>query len=624
MIKAAVYNPLNVLYKSKIGAIKENKKIIFKVKGEFSSVVFVCHKDGENPFYIPMEKAGKYFKAELSFTVGLYWYKFQLDNGLFIGCGDNLTGVITDNPSDFQLSVYCADYKVPQRFCGGVIYQIFPDRFNRSEFSHADASGKKLHKNLSEDPVFLPNADGEVKNDDFFGGNLKGITEKLPYLKSLNVTAIYLNPIFKAFSNHRYDTGDFMKIDSLLGDERDFKELIDQAARLNIDIIMDFVFNHVGADSLYFNKYGNYPSCGAYQSKKSEYYKWFDFSEYPDEYRCWWGVKTLPATNKTERSYIDFICGAGGVIDRYAAFGIKGIRLDVVDELPKNFVREIRKRFKSASDDNLIIGEVWEDASNKISYGERREYFLGKELDSVMNYPLKNAVIEFVKTGNSRNLSSVVKTQTDHYPKQVLNVLMNIMSTHDTARLLSAVSDFNPNGKTKSELSTVFIPDNEMSAAVFRLKAASLLQYTLFGVPSLYYGDEAGMQGHFDPLNRRFYPWDKENAEILEWYKLLGTIRSETLAFKDGRLKEIYARNGFYAFKRIGKQSEVLVTVNVSDGEFSLKFKGALINLIDNVVYDGKITVKGKFLGIFKKIRQKTLTNTKFGDMIKSNLRKNR
>lgn len=602
MVSGCIYNPLDKFYKSITGAVKEQQNIVFRIKGDFEKVDFVCHKDGENPFYLPMKKRGGVFEVSASFSVGLYWYSFNLNNGLFVGCDYNLKGVITKQPTDFQLSVYAKDYSVPNWIKGGIIYQIFPDRFYRYGDTPLNIEGRKIHFDTSENPYFLPNGNGKVLNNDFYGGNLKGITEKLPYLKSLNVSVVYLNPIFKAYSNHRYDTGDYLQIDPMLGDENDLKELINTANKLGINIILDGVFNHVGVDSVYFNKYGHYNSLGAYQSKDSEYYSWFDFIDYPNDYKAWWGIKILPAVNKENASYVNFICGDKGILHHYLGLGVKGYRLDVVDELPQSFVQSLRKSTKSKDKDAVIIGEVWEDASNKISYGKRREYFLGKELDSVMNYPLKNAIIGFVKTGNALSLSHTVNTLIDHYPKFVLDALMNVLSTHDTARLLSAVSDAEISGKTKSELAEIVLTGSEKERAVFRLKAASLLQYTLFGVPSVYYGDEVGMQGFFDPMNRKYFVWNNIEYDILSWYRLLGKIRSENSVFRCGDLKEIYCAEGFYAFTRTNSKDAILVVVNVKDKKFDLNFKGKLVNMLDNSVYEDKITVNNRFLGIFKKI----------------------
>ncbi len=596
------FNPLDKFFKSQIGAVCADKNITFRVKGNFDSVVFLLKKDGEDiDERIELKKSGDYFEFSHKFSAGLYYYCFQVSDGRFIGLSSDYLGMLTNTPIRFQLTVYCADYKVPKWLKGGVIYQIFPDRFNRVEDGTTVESNKIMHKNWDETPIFEPNEKGQVVNNDFFGGNLKGIIEKLDYLKSLSVSAIYLNPIFKAFSNHRYDTGNYMEIDPLLGTEEDFIHLIEKADERGIKIILDGVFNHTGDDSLYFNKYGNYSSIGAYQSKESKYYSWYNFENYPDKYDSWWGITVLPAVNENDVGYINYITGKNGVIDKYTRLGIGGWRLDVVDELPAHFVQKIRNATKEVNPDAIIIGEVWEDASNKISYGVRREYFQGKELDSVMNYPLKDAIINYVKTGQAKELLDVINQQIDHYPHDVLHSLMNILSTHDTYRLLSAVSNINVDGKTKRETSKIFAIGEVLEDAKLKLKIATLLQYTLYGVPTIYYGEEAGMQGYSDPLNRKTYPWGNEDKELLEWYRFLGRLRNSYSAFVDGEYKTIYCADGVLIFKRQDKCSELAVAVNLGKKDIELTFNGVLKDLISGNDYSEKLQIKsGSFAVLVK------------------------
>ena len=594
------YNPLDKFCKSVTGAATENEKIVFRVKADFESLVLVVKKDNaiSDDFY-PMTKSGDFFEREISFSRGLYFYSFYIGNGFYIGLSENYSAEVSKKPSPFQLTVYDKDYIVPDWLSGGIIYQIFPDRFNRGEKEKKLFNGQVLHDNLKDTPEFLPDENGKIKNCDFFGGDFKGIINKIPYIAGLGVTAIYLNPIFKAYSNHRYDTGDYMTIDPLLGDESDFKNLISTANEYGIKIILDGVFNHTGDDSLYFNKYGHYNSVGAYQSINSPYAKWYKFINYPDTYESWWGIDVLPALNKSDEGFTEFLTGQNGVIEKYSKMGIGGWRLDVVDEIPDELVKKIRSAVKRNNQNAIIIGEVWEDATNKISYGKRREYFLGDELDSVMNYPLKNAILGFVKDGNAEGLSFAVKEQIDHYPLNALNSLMNILSTHDTFRLLSAVGGVDVDGLTKSEMANVKIPDILMVKAKFRLKAASLLQYTLYGVPSVYYGDEIGMEGYTDPLNRRFFEWDNMNEEILSWYRLLGKIRRQYKVFRDGEVKEVFARNGVYAFKRVKDDEEIFVAVNVSGEDKKLCFSGTIKNLLDGSVLINGGTLKSNSFAVF-------------------------
>lgn len=580
------YNPLDKYYKSQTGAVEENSIITFRIKGDFDCASFMCKKDGEDVFIShAMTKTCNAFEIEISFDRGLYFYYFNCENGKYIGKNEGFEGVITSNPSPFQLTAYSKDYYVPTWMYGGVIYQIFPDRFYRHEKNKSVPEYKVLHDNWNELPVFLPNEKGEIVNNDFFGGDLQGIIDKLDYIKELGASVIYLNPIFKAFSNHRYDTGDYMQIDPLLGDMNDLKELIEKAGQKGIKIILDGVFNHTGDDSLYFNRYNRYDSVGAYQSKESPYYKWFNFIKYPNEYESWWGIKTLPQTNENNANYIDFITGNNGVLDYYTKLGVGGWRLDVVDELPSSFVKNIRKAVKTVNNEVIVIGEVWEDASNKISYDQRREYLQGKELDSAMNYPLKNAILNFVKYGDSKGLSHTIKEQIDHYPHKALHAMMNILSTHDTARLMTVLDENYPVNADKKALSIYKIPNENIEMAKFRVKVATLLQFTLCGVPSIYYGDEIGMQGYSDPLNRGTYPWGMEDANLLAWYKFLSKLRSEYSAFNQGDFEEIFECNGIYIYKRFDSNSQVLLGVNMSDKTLDLEFNNEMIELISNKKY---------------------------------------
>lgn len=584
------YNPLDKFYKSQTGAVCADENITFRVKGNFDSVVFVCKNDSEDKYRrVTMQKCGDYYEAQISFSRGLYFYYFDVDER-FLGLGENyLADFIPE--SYFQLTVYDKDYAVPNWMYGGVIYQIFPDRFYRAEQVKKVEENKLLHLNWCDTPKYLPNKQGKVENNDFFGGDLKGITQKLDYLKELGVSIIYLNPIFKAYSNHRYDTGDYMQIDQLLGTEQDLVNLIERANQLGIKIILDGVFNHTGDDSIYFNKYGTYDSVGAYQSKESPYYSWYNFTNFPNGYESWWGISTLPQVNESDPGYVNYITGIDGVIDHYTKLGIGGWRLDVVDELPKDFVQKIRTAVKRVNKNATIIGEVWEDASNKIAYGVRREYFQGKELDSVMNYPLKNAIINFIRNKDGEQLSSVIKTQIDHYPQSVLHNLMNILSTHDTLRLMTALCGKNMNGRSKKEMEITFISESDYPNAVKCVKLASLLQFTLCGVPSVYYGDEIGMQGYVDPLNRKCFTWDKQDEELKAWYKFLGSLRNKYDAFTKGEFIEEYLSKGVYAFKRVGKSSQLFIIVNASDKEYRLSFEGDLYDLVTGKTYNSSIKI---------------------------------
>ncbi len=588
----AYYNPLDKNSKSIIGAVEKDAECLFHVKADVEKCSLILQKDGGSTTEFHMHRCYDGFEINLALhEVGLYFYAFDLGNGKYLGLGTNYSGTITENPTYFQLSVYDNGYKVPDFLSGGLIYQIFPDRFARFG-KIKKVKGRVYHEDIKELPYFLPASDGKIKNVDFYGGNLKGIIKKLPYLKELGVTVIYLNPIFKAYSNHRYDTGDYFEIDPNLGTKEDLKLLISSANELNIKIILDGVFSHTGDDSRYFNKYGNYDDVGAYQSKKSPYYKWYSFEKHPDKYASWWGIDVLPEVQENNPSYNKFINGKDGVIEHYTKLGIGGWRLDVADELPTQFLINLRKAVKRINENAIIIGEVWEDATNKVSYGERRSYFCGNQLDSVMNYVLKEAIMDYVKNGNAKRLSYTVKEQIDHYPKQSLNALMNLIGTHDTYRVFTHLGGKNMDGKSRLEMSKVSMTKDEREKGKKLLKIATLLQYTLPGVPSIFYGDEIGMEGYSDPLNRRFFGADGVDEEILDWFKLLGKARTEIPVFKDGSCYELYSENNAFVFERIKGDKMAVIGVNKGLSTLVLEFDEPMIDFITKNRYEKTVELK--------------------------------
>nr|WP_239534191.1 glycoside hydrolase family 13 protein [Thalassobacillus pellis] len=399
-----------------------------------------------------------------------------------------------------------------------------------------------MHSHWENDPIYIRDENGAVVRWDFFGGNLKGITEKLDYIESLGVTVIYLNPIFEAESNHRYDTGDYHTIDRLLGSKEDFKWLIKEACSRGIEIMLDGVFNHTGSNSIYFNKKDEYDSVGAYQSQDSPYFSWYTFHNFPDEYESWWGVGTLPKVKKDNESFRHFLIHSqDSVIKSWQKAGMKHWRLDVADELTDDFIRDIYKQLKEDDPKSVLLGEVWEDATNKIGHGRRREYFLGGVLDSVMNYPLRGHMLSFMEgTANADEIDRKLTTISEHYPKQYYYALMNMISSHDVERI-----------KTMLDM---FLPDDleeERDAVIFdQIKGLSLWLYAFPGVPSLYYGDEAGLTGGDDPDNRKPYPWGRENKQLINWYKKIGRWRREHTALRTGVWKSYALHPDVYAFER--------------------------------------------------------------------------
>lgn len=541
------FNSRKIECKSPYGAVKCGEKLSlhFPIASWVSvdkMFVFIRLGDVSTPVEMRFEKSENGFSvytADYVFdAAGIYYYRFEMrnrDGVWYYGRGENGESVCGENLPEWQLTVYKSTYKTPDFAKGNIIYHVFVDRFNRADGVKTKRK-YRLHKSFSESPEVV-SADGKYYADDFFGGNFNGIREKLDYLEELGVGIIYLSPIFKAYSNHRYDTGDYLKVDELLGTEDDLKRLLDAAHEKGMKIILDGVFNHSGADSLYFNKFGTYDSLGAYQSKSSPYYDWYYFKKFPDEYACWWGCDNVPDLNKSNKDYRALVFGKNGVVEKWQKLGADGWRLDVVDELPIDFVNLLIKKIKSVNKDALVIGEVWEDASTKVSYGELRPYLLGDQLDGTMNYPFMNAIIAYVRDGDEKFFKDTVQSILENYPKETVYCLMNSLGTHDTVRIINALSDVRAHGWSKTHKLGYKLPDSEYEKAKKKLYLASVLQFTLPGIPSIFYGDEAGLQGFDDPINRRPYPWGSEDKEILAHYKKLGRIRRENRAvFRAGSI----------------------------------------------------------------------------------------
>ena len=602
------FDPTDRACKNPVGAFARGKDLTLAIycttggEGTFSaeSCVLVLHRDGCGEEEFPMLRTEYGFSLTLRFSeTGLYYYHFRMGAFRF-GCGRLRRGEFRAE-KEWQITVFREDYHTPEWFKGGVMYQIFPDRFAKSG-DCPPAGEHKILRRWGDQPYFRPNEFGQILNNDFFGGNLNGIREKLGYLKSLGVTALYLNPIFEAFSNHRYDTGDYMKIDRLLGTVGDFDALIGEAGEQGIKIILDGVFNHTGADSRYFNLYGRYPTVGAYQSENSPYAGWYHFHPFPDQYDCWWGIRTLPAVNECSEEYQNFTLGENGVLKTWLRHGIGGWRLDVADELPDFFLKKLRAAVKEEAPDALILGEVWEDASEKISYGVRREYFQGEELDGVMNYPLKNAIISFVTTGSTEQLRETIFMLIDNYPPEALHSLMNILGTHDTARILTVLGGKECCGK--EEMASAKLSYEEHARARELLKIAALLQYTLPGVPCLYYGDENGMEGYTDPFCRACFDWEHPDAELNEFYRRLGGLRSGELkaAFRAGDYEEIFADRSCILYARKSGDCKAYVFVNRSASEYIVKFAGGYREYFSGEVYQEKFLIKPYSYGVLSKI----------------------
>ena len=522
------------------------------------------------------QKRGAYdiFRCTFSLkTPALYFYRFQITTptGSFrlFKYGDDTNMEAGDL---WQLTCTPREFTVPQWIQGATIYQVFPDRFYAS--GKCDLTGKlqpyTVHKSWDEEVDWRPTKEGLVLNNDFFGGNFRGITEKMDYIASLGVTVLYLNPISKSFSSHRYETGDYKTPDPMLGTIQDFKAMCDAAHSRGIRVILDGVYSHTGSNSLYFDKEKTFGGKGAYCSKESPYYSWYTFQSYPDTYTCWWNFDTLPTVKKMDPAFVEYIItGEDSVVAHWLRLGADGIRLDVADELPNEFLDLLHKRVREVKPDAIVLGEVWEDASNKEAYGIRKRYFVDGTLDSVMNYPFRTAILNFIKNqGSGKELQDAVMTIAENYPPQVFLANMNMLGTHDTTRILTAlVDDFDGSREEKAKR---HLSPSQLMTARQRFLMASFLQYTLPGSASLYYADEAGMEGYKDPFNRRTYPWGKEDQELLAHHRLLGRLRKEQEALRIGSVEFFQADDRRIGFVRTFQNTRLRVYVNRSDAPWDI------------------------------------------------------
>ena len=576
-------------YKTPFGAVENGTELRFRIKitdGRTASFVhLIIHSDNGDTIQTIegiretiLDNGDTVYRfSTVIREAGLYFYFFEACCPVADVEAEGEVTSKNEQTHVFQLTVYSESYKTPEWLKSGLMYQIFPDRFAKSSSYHPPEQTKNLilRQDWGGEPNGSPDENGIIQNNDFFGGNLKGIMEQLDYLEDLGVTVIYLNPVFEAYSNHRYDTADYKKIDPLLGMEEDFIELCKKAKERGIRIVLDGVFNHTGSDSLYFNKKGRYPEIGAYQSVDSRYYPWYRFFEYPEKYDSWWGIDTLPQVNETNSSYLDYIIRSeDSVIKHWLRCGASGYRLDVADELPDEFLEALRTAVKAETTDGAVIGEVWEDASNKISYGQRRKYFLGSQLDSVMNYPLKNAIINFlVKDMDGCKLERVINNLCENYPKPAFSALMNILGTHDTPRILTVLSE---NSKDEGHTRQ-------------RLFLAMLITAFMPGIPCIYYGDEFGMRGGRDPENRRCYEPDRGDALIYKFYRRLFSFRKRIDGLNDYTLVPRSAEGSLYSFCRSGNGGRLIIAVNAGNQDYLLNLAMKAKEILKDYFISGNV-----------------------------------
>ena len=516
--------------------------------------------------------------------IGFYNYYFQITEfddaheyryfygATEIGGGPGTTYVDEISVIPYTQTIFLKREKAPDWYRQAIFYQIFPDSFAKKGHLENPKDNIFFYGKETDSPYYIREANGDITHWTYYGGNLAGIIDKIPYLKSLGITALYLNPIFEARSSHRYDTSDYMKIDPVLGTESDFKLLVDTLHQEGMHLILDGVFSHVGRNSKYFDFDGKSGGQGAYQTTQSPYFDWFTFNQYPDDYKSWWGIKDLPTIDKTKESFQQYIYGeSDSVLSKWNGLGIDGWRLDVADELPDDFIKGIRDTLENYPE-QVLIGEVWEDASRKIAYEQHRKYIYGDALHAAMNYPFRDIIIGLVTSEMSPETAARKLMQlSENYPADVFLNNFNNIGTHDTERILTRLGE----NLTKLDL------------------AVGLLM-TLPGVPTIYYGDEAGLIGHKDPENRAFFPWENVNESTSKIYQKWIKIRQSAPVLITGNLSLFYSDRIFGLIRQDANDTAIFI--------FNISNQGIMVDLSNMTFLSEKVDCSPFFLGAFESI----------------------
>lgn len=611
------HNSQNIYYRSTVGAAETESEVVLGIRirteEEIKQVLLRTWQDGAGEKLLPLTTKDtgndKFYSVSVTMPSKgcLLWYYFIIAHAsgtsFYGNKEDQLGGLgeIYDHvPPSYQITVYLKGAKTPDWFKHSVMYQIFPDRFYRSGDRIIPKKRAVIHADWNDSPMYYKDPTTKaIVAYDFFGGNLKGVEEKLEYLKDLGINTIYFNPVFESESNHHYDTGDYHKIDPMLGTNEDFRELVDKAREMGIRIILDGVFSHSGSNSIYFNALGEYNSVGACQSKNSPYFDWYTFHQFPTDYDAWWGHKTLPNIREITPSYMDFIIrNDDSVLHHWLNEGIGGWRLDVVDELPPEFSQAFYAELKKLNPEAVLIGEVWEDASNKVSYGVQREYLCGGELDSAMNYPFREQVISFLLGHIDGNLAMRrLESLRENYPKENFYAMMNLLGSHDRMRILTILGEA-PYYDEMPDLDQARyrLDESKLKLGIARLKMATMWQMTYPGVPSVYYGDEIGMQGFKDPYCRGAYDWEHADEELRGFFKTLISIRNEHTALRTGELLPLHAGGDIVAYARTIRTGRDVFGVEAENETFVVAFNRA--GEERQISFDVSDFADGKFIDV--------------------------
>ena len=589
MIDAQTYDSKDLRFKTPYGAVPGGTEVTFTLRplrseGYSRGILTARLESWDNKrIEVPMVWTGLDGERDM-FTgsintdgyMGLIWYSFRLER---------LDGKSGRESQEYQLTVYDENDKVPLWFGDGMAYQIFPDRFCRLTVPNPDGmvGGRWVHQGWEEEPEYRPDHKGEIRNRDFFGGSLAGIRTKLSYLRDLGVETIYLCPIFEGPENHRYGVGDYEKVDPMLGTREEFSALCDEAHAMGMRVMLDGVFNHTAFVSKYFNGDGSYPNPGACQGPQSPYYDWFCFQHWPNQYTSWWGIYSLPTTNKNSPTWLEYITGKNGVIRSWLRAGADGWRLDVADELPDRVVAAIHNAARAEKPDAVIIGEVWEDGSNKIAYSVRRKHILGGHCDGLMNYPFRTALVDYLLGGSAEHFKNSMETLRENYPPFAWHLAMNTLGTHDTMRILTLLGEKSEQrGQSRDWRAHARLNDHDRAHGKARLTLGAMVLFAFPGAPTVYYGDEAGMEGFEDPFNRRTFPWGHEDRELVSLFTALGAARKSRQTLRRGDIRYEKAEGRVLAFTRSLDGETVLCAVNAGhEAEtVTIPWEGTAVDLL--------------------------------------------
>lgn len=600
------FNSRDLNDKSPFGATTQGTPVAFSLQSnaKVKSVELIIEKrsmEGNQELLeyaevarVPMEKVQDgdrlKWRAKYGFPdIGVFGYHFvvRIDEQSFVyqnnrqsiywtrERGSNGVGLIEPDLGErnrpsirrFRHTVFAKDFVVPSWARDVVYYYVFPERFRNGDKSNDPKPGRdtyqdkgvEFHANWNDRPYKPKTGDGsdDVYNNDFFGGDLAGIIEKLDYIKDLGANTIYMTPVFQAPSNHKYDTADYKKVDPAFGTNADFETLTREAAKRGIRVIPDTSLNHTGADSIYFDRYKKYASKGAFEGAKvqadSPYASWYKFDttqkEPNKQFKGWVDISDLPELDKSSKSFREFAYGANdSVMKLWLDRGAAGWRMDVAPWVPDDFWREWRRAIKTHKPDALTVAETWFDSS---------KYFLGDTFDSTMNYIFRNTVMDYAAGGNAKTLYQNLELIREVYPPQAHFALMNLLSTHDAAR---ALHNFGYDHDTKDEA--------KIALAKRKLLLAVFFQMTYPGAPTIYYGDEVGVTGGDDPYNRQTYPWadtgGKPDMALHAEFKRLIKMRHDHDVLRHGALSApLYAdENVIVLLRTLGNVTAVIAMNN--------------------------------------------------------------